>query len=40
MIVDIDQVVDVCLALFIYFSLTTFGLFYFLTLIIVSIVWS
>ena len=33
------KVVDVCLVLLI-FSLTTFGLFNFLTLIIVSIVWS
>ena len=38
-IVDIYQVVDVCLALLI-FSLTTFGLIYFLSLIIVSIGWS
>ena len=36
---DTYQVVDVCLALLI-FSLTTYGLFYFLTLIVFSVVRS
>ena len=36
---DTYQVVDVCLALLI-FSLTTYGLFYFLTLIVFSVIRS